>query len=374
MRRRFGVADRESLARTRENRKPTVLCSPIPKSPAAGLEHGATRQASLTRYEPNGEIHVRFRAKRGPGVAAHADLVQPIWPDLLTRDRCAASLQGHSALIDRGHAQKPCLPLVLAAEEVGELRDAARRLEAHLLPIARSDRTRLGVHQRIERREAVGDARARAEQRQRALLNGARERVVPPRVVVVQEVRVLLNEPVLPVRRPQWASRTAALRLYDNDTVCGVSAVERRRRRPLYHLHRLDLFRIEIVEAAGGQAIASDRGGAVFHPRSVDDEQRIICNGDAVQATDARSWRAAGQPVVQHDLRARHASIDQIREARHRRIAHHAVRLDSPDRIADLQPPLRPRHRHHHLFELRRNPRQNEIGSACTSIRDRDRP
>ena len=100
-------------------------------------------------------------------------------------------------------------------------------------------------------------------------------------------------------------SALAALRDDLDDAVGGLGAVQRCRRRALDDLHRLDVFRIEVVEPRRVASVADGRaaGGIVVHAHAVHVHDRLVGERQARRAANAhRAARAdhAGRRQDEH--------------------------------------------------------------------------
>src|SRR5690606_8574759 len=94
---------------------------------------------------------------------------------------------------------------------------------------------------------------------------------------------------LLGVVRPLRPAGDAALGGDDDDAVRRVGAVQRGGRRPADDLHRRDLLRVQVADAAGGGAADAHRrgSGGALDPDAVDDVDRVVGEGERAVAADA---------------------------------------------------------------------------------------
>ena len=169
------------------------------------------------------------------------------------------------------------------------------------------------------------------------------------------------------IQRELRSRRLPVLRRDDDDAVGAARAVDRRRRRVLQDLDRLDVVRIERGERVrrNGRRVVSAAVARVLSVRvvldreAVDDVERLVVAGHRRAAANADRERRAGR---RRRLRHHHAgrgALQRLLERQDRRLFD--VRCHRRHRAGEIRPPLRAVADDDHLVEGDRRRRERDV-------------
>src|SRR5690606_21646467 len=129
----------------------------------------------------------------------------------------------------------------------------------------------------------------------------------------------------------------APLRRDLDDAVRGGRAVERRRRRPLQDLDRLDIGRVDVVQTRRRLTAyaEAERGLRALDAHTVDDDQRRVRERNAVRAADTNARARPRHPRALEDRLARDLALQELRGVRDRRELH-VLDIHRADGVANL--------------------------------------
>ncbi len=179
------------------------------------------------------------------------------------------------------------------------------------------------------------------------------------------------------VERELGPRRRAVLRRDDDDAVRAARAVDRRRRRVLQDLDRLDVVRVERrhrirrhrrrrVTTAVARALVVR---IVLDREAVDDVERLVVAGDRGAAAHANRQRAArrGRRLRHHHAGRR--TLERLLERQHRRLLD--VRRDRGDGAGEIGSALRAVADDDHLVERDRRGGHREVDRRGLAARER---
>src|SRR6266498_3621305 len=192
--------------------------------------------------------------------------------------RRPSPLRLDAADLSRRHFEITPLELVVAGKKVPELLGTARDLRTNLIPVTRPDRRGLRMIEGAEPGQTVDRTSPRRRLLEHAPLHRAARGVPAPAVVVVGGPGGRGQRARLAVDVPRRVTGAPALRPDEDDPVCRIGTVQRRRGRALHHLDGL---------AEG----AEDAPGAVVHAHAVDVEEWIPRQRHAADPADAKARR-----------------------------------------------------------------------------------
>ena len=221
----------------------------------------ADRQREVGR-----EREVQVRAQSPTGVVVR------VQPCILHRDLRAAE----SAKFELRHRQRAGRALGFTRHEVAQGITAAGNVHAVLVAVAVLERRRARIVPEVERRERVRTACTRRD-RLDVAVDARAHGVAAPHGVCLGVPVVVLHLPLLGVHVPPRRADLAALGGDHDHAGRGVGAVERRGGRTTQHIERLDVVRVDVIQATGRRtAGAEGLLVAAAHAHAVDHVDRVV--------------------------------------------------------------------------------------------------
>ncbi len=180
---------------------------------------------------------------------------------------------------------------------------------------------------------------------------------------------VVLNEAAFDVEIPARLAWAPALRGDENDPICCLRPVQRGGRRTFDDLDRLNLFRVDVVEArrllpTDTDGVDPKRRSGVVNPSTVNVNEWLVAERQAVGSPDANFGAGSGGSDSRGDHDTRRPRAQEIREAGDSAGVHFVHRVDGSDVVSDLPAALVARCGHHQLVQQHHQGRQLKIGNC----------